>query len=174
MVVFLRNANGSALRSVSLKFLTGIEWRLLFQSLTQLALQFHSFLMSLVALVHPGQTVQVSHERLASQCELFNDPALFAAPYTVRSSVVLAIFRDFVRALNKETFELTNDNFDGLSLLCAEFGFRAFSANLSAFRASAAFRADTEARLRIAALEEWWLKRDHPSRLHRRRFDSIR
>jgi hypothetical protein len=79
--------------------------------------------MALVALIHSGQTFQVSHERLVSQCELFNDPALLAAPYIVRSSVPLPVFRDFLAALNQETFELTNDNVGGLMRLCAEFGF---------------------------------------------------
>jgi hypothetical protein len=68
----------------------------------------------------------------------------------------LSSFRDFVRALNIET----------LALLGAEFGFRAVAAKLSAFKGSPAFRAlrdseDAEARLRIAALEERWLQRDH-------------
>jgi hypothetical protein len=62
--------------------------------------------------------------------------------------------------------ELTNDNVAGLALLCAEFGFRAFAAKLSAFKGSPVFRPvpaseDAEARLRIAALEERWLQRDH-------------
>jgi hypothetical protein len=75
-------------------------------------------------------------------------------------------FRDFVAALNQETLELTNEKVGGLALLCAEFGFRAFAAKLSAFKGSPAFRAvraseDAEARLRIAALEERWLQRDH-------------
>jgi hypothetical protein len=108
----------------------------------------------------------VPRERLASQCDLFNDPALLAAPYAVCSSVPLPAFQDFVAALNQETLELTNDNVGGVALLCAEFGFRAFAAKLSAFKASLAFRAvaaseDAEARLRIAALEERWLQRDH-------------
>jgi hypothetical protein len=124
------------------------------------------FLMAVVALVHSGETFRVPRERLASQCDLFNDPALLAAPYAVRSSVPLAAFRAFVAALNKETFELTNDNVGGLSLLCAEFGFRAFSARLSEFRASPAFHAvlaseDAEARLRTAVLEERWLQGGH-------------
>jgi hypothetical protein len=83
-------------------------------------------------LIHSDQTFQISDEPLVSQCELFNDPALLAAPYTVRSSVPLAIFREFLAALNEETFELTYENVGGLSLLCDEFGFRAFSARLEA------------------------------------------
>jgi hypothetical protein len=122
--------------------------------------------MAVVALVHSGETFRVPRERLASQCDLFNDPALLAAPYAVRSSVPLPAFRDFLAALDQETFELTNENVGGLALLCAEFGFRAFSAKLSAFKGSPAFRAvraseDAKARLRIAALEERWLQRDH-------------
>jgi hypothetical protein len=89
--------------------------------------------MAVVTLVHSGQTFQVSSERLLGQCEFFNDPALLAAPYAVRSSVPLPAFRDFVAALNQETFELTNENVGGLALLCAEFGFRAFTAKISEF-----------------------------------------
>jgi hypothetical protein len=122
--------------------------------------------MAVVALIHSGETLRVPRERLASQCELFNDPVFLVAPYAVRSSVPLPAFRDFVAELNQETFELTNENVGGLALLCAEFGFRAFSAQLSEFKKSPAFCAvpaseDAEARLRIAALEERWLQRDH-------------
>jgi hypothetical protein len=92
--------------------------------------------MVVVSLVHSGETFQVSRERLLSQCELFNDPALLAAPSIVRSSVPLAIFRDFLAALNQEAFELTSENVGGLSLLCAEFGFRAFAAKISEFSGS--------------------------------------
>jgi hypothetical protein len=112
--------------------------------------------MSFVAVDHSGETFQVPLERLLSQCELFSDLALLAAPYTIRSSVSLAVFQDCLAALNKETFELTNDNVGGLSLLCAEFRFRALAARLSEFKASPAFRAvrareNAHARLRIAA-----------------------
>jgi hypothetical protein len=109
------------------------------------------FLMAVVALVHSGDTFRVPRERLLSQCDLFNDPALLAAPSAVRSSVPLPAIRDFVAALNQETLELTNENVGGLALLCAEFGFRGFAAKLSEFKASPAFRTvraseDAEAR----------------------------
>jgi hypothetical protein len=78
---------------------------------------------------------QVSRERLVSQCEFFNDRAFPAAPYTVCSSVPLALFRDSFAALNQEMFDLSNENFGGPSLLCPEFGFRTFSAKISEFRA---------------------------------------
>jgi hypothetical protein len=123
--------------------------------------------MSVVALVHPSGTATVSVRRLAGQCTLFaGDPALAAPPYTVRASVPLSLFRDFVAALEGEAIQITNGTVGGLSLLCAEFGFQALTAKLSEFRASPAFRPaqamdDCEARLRLAALEERWRDRDH-------------
>jgi hypothetical protein len=56
-------------------------------------------------------------------------------------------------------------NFGGLSLLCDEFRFVALSERLSAFRQSAEFKEvatmeDSEARLRLSALEERLLQRD--------------
>jgi hypothetical protein len=62
--------------------------------------------MSLVALIHPGQTFQVCRERIVSQCDLFNNPALVATPDMVRSSTVLAVFRDFVRQIETELIDL--------------------------------------------------------------------
>jgi hypothetical protein len=61
---------------------------------------------------------------------------------------------------------VTNANFGGLSLLCDEFHFAALSERLSAFRRSASFREvaameDSEARLRISALEERLQQREH-------------
>jgi hypothetical protein len=90
----------------------------------------------MMAVVHSGQTFHVSRERLLTQWELDNDPALRATRDTVRSSVLFAAFRDFLAALNEETFELTSENIGGLSLLCAEFGFRAFPAKISEFSGS--------------------------------------
>jgi hypothetical protein len=62
--------------------------------------------------------------------------------------------------------EVTNANFDGLSLLCDEFRFAALCERLSAFRQSADFKevatmGDSEARLRLSVLEERLLQRDH-------------
>jgi hypothetical protein len=56
-------------------------------------LQFTSR-MSVVALVHPGETFTVTAQCFVSQCGLFNDdPSLLAAPSAVRSPVPLPLFR---------------------------------------------------------------------------------
>jgi hypothetical protein len=116
--------------------------------------------MSLVTLVHPGETFTVTAQNLVSQCGLFNTRAsLLTAPYTVRSPVPLHLFRDFVAALAGKPLEINRENVSGLSLLCAEFGFRSLAGKVAGFRASPAFLAvkpaeDCQARLRIASLEE--------------------
>jgi hypothetical protein len=66
----------------------------------------------------------------------------------------------------KHEREVTNANIGGLSLLCDEFRFAALSARLSAFRRSSDFQEaaateDPGARLRLSALEERLLRRDH-------------
>jgi hypothetical protein len=97
-------------------------------------------LLARVALVHFGETFQVSREPLISQSDLSHSaPPLLAALSAVRSSVPLAIFRDFVGGFKTETIEIANESFGRLSLLCAEFGFRALTAKLSGFWASLAF-----------------------------------
>jgi hypothetical protein len=125
-----------------------------------------SFSMSGPTIVHSGETLQMPLQNLVSQCDLFRSkPALLSTPYHVRSSVPLAIFRDFVAALAGTPPEITNENIDELSLVCSEVGFQSLSAKLTKFRASPAFRSvqmtqDSQARLRITALEERWLQRD--------------
>jgi hypothetical protein len=97
--------------------------------------------MSVVALVHPGETFTVTAQCLVSQCGLCNDDAsLLAAPSAVRSPVPLPLFRDFVAALEGKPLEINRENVAGLSLLCAEFGFRSLAAGLADGRGSPAFR----------------------------------
>jgi hypothetical protein len=81
-----------------------------------------------------SQIFQLSRGRLLSQCEFCKaHPPFLAWPCTVRTSVRLALFRDFLAALNQETIKLTNTNVGGLPLLCTELGFRAFAAKISEF-----------------------------------------
>jgi hypothetical protein len=88
--------------------------------------------MSVVTLVHPDETFTVTAQHLVRQCGLFNNnAALLVPPYTVRSSVPLPLFRDFVAALEGKPLEINRENVAGLSLLCAEFGFRSLAAELA-------------------------------------------
>jgi hypothetical protein len=90
---------------------------------------------------------------------------LAGAPYSVRAPVSVEDFRQFVLALEGQDVEVTQANFDGLSLLCKKFRFEILSERLSAFRQFGSFREvtlmeDSEARLRLSALEERLLQRD--------------
>jgi hypothetical protein len=84
---------------------------------------------------------------------------LMATPYALKSSVSVADFRQFISALEGGAVAITKENVGGLSLLCDEFGFEELAAKLSEFRRLPAFKdvpttKDTEARLRLSALEE--------------------
>jgi hypothetical protein len=122
--------------------------------------------MAVVSLTHAGQVFNIPIRGLINRCDLFtSDLSLLTKPYAVRSSVPLAVFRDFIGALQDRPVTITNENFTCLSLLCSEFGFQALSAKLSEFRASPAFVAavateDSEARFRIALLEDRSQERD--------------
>jgi hypothetical protein len=100
--------------------------------------------MFAVNLVHPSETFQVRVRPLVSQCDLFEDASLLTVPYNVRSSVKLAIFQDFVSAIEGKVVQITNDNVSGLELLCTEFGFQTLADKVSEFKASPAFRASVE------------------------------
>jgi hypothetical protein len=119
----------------------------------------HVTFMTTFSLVHPSEAIPIAFRRLVTQCDLFEDPSLSAAPYAIRSSVGLPVFKQFVAALEARSVDITRENFEGLSLLCEEFGFRAFAVKLSEFKASRAFRSvepidDPETGLRVAALED--------------------
>jgi hypothetical protein len=117
-----------------------------------------------VTLVHPHEHYQVPAPRLIDKCTLFKQNLpLVCAPYSVKSSVPIEVFRTFISALDDGVIEITKSNFAELSLLSTEFGFEAMSARLSAFRSSESFAggpADSEARARISALEERAIERD--------------
>jgi hypothetical protein len=74
--------------------------------------------MALVALVHPEGTVTVPGLHAMTKCTLFqqNIP-LMASPYTLRSTVPLTVFRQFVSALEGNAIEITSANFSGLTQL---------------------------------------------------------
>jgi hypothetical protein len=105
-----------------------------------------------VVLVHPNEASQVSYPILTQKCDLFtNNPTLTVSPYTPKSQVSLAEFREFVSALDGKTVTINRNNFKGLSQLCDEFGFRELSARLSEF---------TETHMRLSALEDQMQQRE--------------
>jgi hypothetical protein len=113
--------------------------------------------MSSVMLVHPEATVAISALQAINKCSLFQENVTLATcPYRVKSSVTLAIFREFVSGLEGSAVTITDTNFTGLQRLCEEFGFGELSATLSEFRPSTGFQetVDAAARGRIAGLEE--------------------
>jgi hypothetical protein len=119
-----------------------------------------------VELVHPQETLKVPVRTLVLKCNLFADnPVLAGAPYSVRAPVSVDDFRQFVLALEDKDVEVTNANFGALSLLCDEFRFFGLYERLSAFRQPSAFKQvavveDSEARLRLSAVEERLLQSD--------------
>jgi hypothetical protein len=87
-----------------------------------------------VALVHPHETIQVSHQLLVQKCDLFADnPILTISPYTLKSQVSLADVRAYVSSLEGQMAKVETNNFRGLSQLCDEFRFRELGAHLSPF-----------------------------------------
>jgi hypothetical protein len=62
------------------------------------------------------------------------DASLLRAPYTLKSIVSLADFRDFVTALADRPHRITSTYFAGLLRLCEEFGSESLSARLSDFQ----------------------------------------
>jgi hypothetical protein len=96
-----------------------------------------------VSLVHPQQRLQVIEKLLIQKCDLFrDDPTLTASSYAVRSKVTLSDFQTFVSALEGASVPITKDNIGGLSRLCEEFHFGAFTERLSQFREPDMFKED--------------------------------
>jgi hypothetical protein len=90
--------------------------------------------MDSITLIHPEETFTVPTLQTITKCSLFqNNPALLTAPYRVKSSVFLSIFREFVSELEGKTVNITETNLSELQLLCKEFGFDEFSTKLSKF-----------------------------------------
>jgi hypothetical protein len=73
------------------------------------------------------------------------------SPYTLKSQVSLADFREFVAALEGETVTIKNDNLRGLSRLCDVLRFRDLATQLSQFREFVDFK---EEAVHLLALEE--------------------
>jgi hypothetical protein len=108
--------------------------------------------MAKVTLIHPQDCVEVSGRTLVRKSDLFADNLrLTDSPYTLKSQVSLADFREFVAALEGKTVTITNDNLCGLSRLCDEFRFQEFMTQLSQFRESGDSK---EEAVRLSALEE--------------------
>jgi hypothetical protein len=95
----------------------------------------------------------VSRLPLMTACDLWRtNPSLADSSYEVKSPVTFEALQLFLDAVQGATIELTAQNAPSLSLLCGEFGFHRFAAQIAAFAPPAS--ADFEARARIAALEE--------------------
>jgi hypothetical protein len=78
-------------------------------------------------LVFGGDRVRVAATHLTGKCSAFKaDRSVLATPCVVRAPVPLAVFRDFVAALEDNAVEVTPANAAGLAALCAEFGCPAF------------------------------------------------
>jgi hypothetical protein len=117
--------------------------------------------MAMVTLIHPQERVEVSGRTLFQKSDLFAaNVALGASPYTLKSEVSLADFRDFVALLKGQPVTITNGNFRGLSQLCQEFGFQDLGTQFSEFRDSSNFKEDSEARCRLCSLEERMQRHD--------------
>jgi hypothetical protein len=78
------------------------------------------------------ETLTVPVLQAINKSSLFQkNPTLLTAPYRVRSSVMLSIFRDFVSELERAAVNITDTNFTGVQRLCEEFGFDEFGATYS-------------------------------------------
>jgi hypothetical protein len=91
-------------------------------------------------------------ERLAVRqvCDaLAHDPQTEECP--VHSKVTDGVLRLFISAVRGEAVEITNENVESLSALCAEFQFRSLSHRLDVFKTAPAFRL-TQLKERLAKL----------------------
>jgi hypothetical protein len=88
--------------------------------------------MTFVTLIHPKETFTILALQAITKCSLFqNNPTLTSSPYKIQSRVSLAVFQEFISALQSTTVKITNTNFTELQQLCQEFGFDELSAKLS-------------------------------------------
>jgi hypothetical protein len=134
--------------------------------------------MDSVILVHPEERerVTIPLREVINKCRLFeNNFNLATSPYKVQSSVSLSIFREFISALKGETINITDTNFRGLEELCEEFGFSEFSAKLSKFHPSIAFKEseDCNSRERIAIIEGKTEQHDHDIAILQSEFEQL-
>jgi hypothetical protein len=85
-------------------------------------------LMNVISLVHPDEQRQVPADQLTTKCELFkNHPDLLTKPFSLKSSIPVSVFREFVSDLQDCPIKITPANVAGLSDLSTEFGFRGLS-----------------------------------------------
>jgi hypothetical protein len=103
-------------------------------------------------LIHSQARVEVSYQLLVQKSDLFaDDPTLGPCPYTLRTEILLADFREFVATLKGQPVTIKKDPFGGLSRFSDEFGFRDLMTRLSRFREFGELK---EEALRLSALEE--------------------
>jgi septal ring factor EnvC (AmiA/AmiB activator) len=117
-----------------------------------------------VILIHLEEIVTVPIVQMINKCSLFqNNLTIAGTPYRVQSSVHLAIFQEFVSALEGKMVNITETNFTELKQLCEEFGFNKIAAKLSEFRSSMGLKEteDANACERIETLEEKSQQHDH-------------
>jgi archaellum component FlaC len=125
---------------------------------------------SSVLLVHPAAQSSIPIRQAMAKCRLFErNPGLIVSPYTVRSSVPVATFHQFVSALEGLPVDITSANFAALFQLSDEFGFEDFAAKLSDFPGAI----EANLRGRIIQLEEKNHHHDRAIALLRRKFSEL-
>jgi hypothetical protein len=93
--------------------------------------------MSAVPLVHSSETREVQGIHLVNKCSLFRtNLTLLVQPYSIRSTVSPANFRDFAGALEDAPITITTENFCDLAQLCHEFGYEDLGRRVTEFRES--------------------------------------
>jgi hypothetical protein len=102
--------------------------------LKEIAIPFHSKVITSVTLIHPEESLTIPVHQAISKCSLFQkNPTLTISPYRIQSSVSLSIFHEFISALEGNSVNITVINIDGLNRLCEESGFTEFSSKLCRF-----------------------------------------
>jgi hypothetical protein len=118
----------------------------------------------MVTLVHAEEKREVGRGDIERKCHLFGrNRVLGDCPYTVRSSVPVDIFGEFVCALSSSEVEPNLRNLLGLAVLCEEFGFEEMRLKLEAFVNSISLRLSQDCELlkRMNGQEELWRHQDH-------------
>jgi hypothetical protein len=113
--------------------------------------------MTSLPLIYHEETQKIEIHWTISKSTLFeNNFALIVAPFIVRSSVPVSIFREFISALEGNIVTITDTNFTELQRLFEDFDFVKFLAKLLEFQDSVTLKQteDVEARARITALEQ--------------------
>jgi hypothetical protein len=91
---------------------------------------FHTLTTS-VALAHSEERLAARTLEAMNKCSLFQEnPALSAAQYRVRSSVIVSTLREFISELEGKAVKITDTNLTGLQPLREAFGFDEFAAKV--------------------------------------------